>query len=75
MRRLVAGLPFLLALLKISWIRLRFKWAGLTLLLIATGIFMLNFHKGTLNIVYPGGWLLALVLSVLWVRSQRAYLD
>lgn len=71
----IVFVSLVLVLLKLPWIRLRFKWAGLMLLLIVTGTLMLNSNKGALTIAYLSGWLLLLVLSALWLRSQRAYLD
>ncbi|MBB6048552.1 hypothetical protein [Armatimonas rosea] len=63
-----------LALLKISWIRLRFKWAGFALLLAATTAMWQGSGKDSFAAVYLGGWLFLLVLSGLWLRSQRASL-
>lgn len=65
----------MLALLKISWMRLRFKWGGLVLLLAATTAMWQGSGKDIFTVVYLGGWLLLLVLSGLWLHGQRAYLD
>ncbi|WP_395138926.1 hypothetical protein [Armatimonas sp.] len=64
-----------LALLKISWIRLRFKWVGLGLLLIATTtLFLLPGNVAFTRVLF-GGWVALLILSGAWLYSQRAYLD
>ena len=71
----IAFVMIVLALLKFSWIRLRFKWAGLILLLIGTITLYLLPGNVPFNLMIFGGWLLLLALSGLWLYSQRQYLD
>lgn len=64
-----------LLLVKLSFVRLRFKWAGLGLLLVATAELWHRSDKTAGTTAYLGGWLVLLVLAALWVYAQRAYLD
>ena len=64
-----------LALLKIPWIRLRLKWIGLGLLLIATTTLLLLPGNVAFTRVFFGGWVALLIPSGVWLYSQRAYLD
>lgn len=64
-----------LALLKIPWIRLRFKWVGLGLLLIVTTTLLLLPGNVAFTRVLFGGWVALLILSGAWLYSQCAYLD
>jgi hypothetical protein len=64
-----------LTLLKLSWIRLHFKWMGLGLLLATTIAMWQGSSKDAFALVFSGGWLVLLILSGLWLYSQRKYLD
>jgi hypothetical protein len=70
-----AYVVIVLILLKFSWIRLGFKWAGLILLLTGTITLLLLPGNVPFTIMIFGGWLVLLALSGLWLYNQRGYLD